>query len=250
MRLVPEDIPATFVRYAADILGDTEHGLSGANIISATAAYAAEYEVVLPHPAYPFLASNKRTALYENLLVFAPPQRYRIIKELCDHPSFELVPSEKRKQLKMRLVTRYAHLDAHDSLSEINETLVDETRHWLQHYPEVLSLFTQALEKYSHGIFGRNLLDDLRLSLEKLLRSILRNNKSLENQVPLVGAHIKAHGGSPELANMFAKLLDYYAKYHNNYIKHDDAVNEIEIEFLIELTSSFMKHLVRLSAHT
>jgi len=46
---------------------------------------------------------------------------------------------------------------------------------------------------------------------------------------------------------MFVKLLDYYAKYNNSYVKHDDAVIEEEIEFILEITSSFMKHLVRLS---
>lgn len=46
---------------------------------------------------------------------------------------------------------------------------------------------------------------------------------------------------------MFVKLVDYYAKYQNSYVKHDDAVIGEEVEFVIELTSSFMKHLVRLS---
>ena len=34
----------------------------------------------------------------------------------------------------------------------------------------------------------------------------------------------------------------------NTYVKHDDAVIEEEIEFVLEITSSFMKHLVRLHA--
>lgn len=63
----------------------------------------------------------------------------------------------------------------------------------------------------------------------------------------MVGSYIKEKGGSPELANMFVKLIDYYAKYHNSYVKHDDAVVEEEIEFILEITSSFMKHLVRLN---
>ncbi len=46
---------------------------------------------------------------------------------------------------------------------------------------------------------------------------------------------------------MFVKLVDYYTKYQNSYVKHNDAVIEEEVEFIFELTSSFMKHLVRLS---
>ena len=180
-------------------------------------------------------------------MVFSPQQQYRIIKELCDHSSFPPEPSAERKELKIRLVTRYSHLDPKDTPSEVNETLIEETRHWLEEYPEALSLYSQALEKYEHGAFQRNLLDDLRLSLEKLLRDIFQNSKSLENQISFVGAYIKSNGGSSELSNMFVKLLDYYAKYNNSYVKHDDAVIEEEIEFILEITSSFMKHLVRLS---
>jgi len=47
---------------------------------------------------------------------------------------------------------------------------------------------------------------------------------------------------------MLVKLIDYYAKYQNSYVKHDDSVIEEEIEFLLEISSSFMKHLVRLGA--
>lgn len=241
-----EKIPATFVQYAADVLGDTAKGLSGSGIVRATAAYAVEYDACLPHPTYPFGAFNKRTALYENLMAFSAKQQYRIIKELCDHRSFPPKPSAERKELKIRLVSRYSHLDPRDTPSEVNEILIEETKHWLEGCPKALALYTQALEKYDHGSFQRNLLDDLRLSLEHLLRGIFENTKSLENQLSFVGEFIKSNGGSSELSNMFVKLLDYYAKYNNSYVKHNDAVIEEEIEFILEITSSFMKHLVRL----
>jgi hypothetical protein len=46
---------------------------------------------------------------------------------------------------------------------------------------------------------------------------------------------------------MFEKLIDYYTKYQNTYVKHDDSVLNTEVEFILEITSSFMKHLVRLA---
>jgi len=246
--MLDEDIPAHFIRYAADILGDTNKGLSGPNIVKVTTDYAVEYDVNIPHTDYPFDAPNKRSALYDNLMAFDPQQQYRIIKELCDHRSFSLVPSKERKELKVRLATRYAHLASESDTSEINETLIEETRHWLDGYPEALSLYNEALTKYESGVFHRNLLDDLRLALERLLREVFENTKSLENQVKFVGGYIKDNGGSKELANMFVKLVEYYAGYHNSYVKHDDAVIEEEIEFIFEITSSFMKHLIRLDS--
>lgn len=244
--MIEQDIPPTFVQYAADILADTNKGLSGTNIVRATVTYALEYHVNLPHPTSPLNMITKRQALYENLMAFSAPQRYRIIKELCDHQSFGLIDSPERKKLKLVLIQRYSHLDPKDTASEVNDALVEETKHWLKDFPAALALYSQALEKHAHGAFNRNVLDDLRLSLEVLLKTLLQNDKSLENQLSAVGQLIKTKGGSPELSNMFVKLMDYYAKYQNSYVKHDDAVNEQEIDFILEISSSFMKHLIRI----
>ena len=46
---------------------------------------------------------------------------------------------------------------------------------------------------------------------------------------------------------MFVKLVEYFTKYQNRYVKHNDGVIEDEVEFMIEITSSFMKHAVRLA---
>lgn len=240
------ELPPTFIRYASDILADSVKGLSGPKIVSETASYAVEYDVHLPHSTYPFDAPNKRTALYDNLMKFSPQQQYRIIKELCDHRSLPPEKSPELKELKIRLITRYSHLNSGGVPSEINETLIEETKHWLAGYTDVLVLYEGALEKFENGVFHRNLLDDLRLALEMLLQSVFQNKKSLENQIPEIGKHIKSKSGSVELSNMFVKLIDYYSKYQNSYIKHDDAVIEQEIEFIFEITSSFMKHLIRL----
>jgi hypothetical protein len=131
--------------------------------------------------------------------------------------------------------------------SQLDAVLIQRTQHWLAPFPDVLDLYDQGVQKHTNGIFLRNVLDDLRLALELLLKSIFMNEKSLENQITLFGDFIKRRGGSPELVNMFVKLVDYYTKYQNPYVKRDDAVIEEEVEFIFELTSSFMKHLARLS---
>ncbi len=164
-------VPPQFIRFAADILGDTEHGLSGAKIVEATSAYAVEYDVNIPHASTRFKAPNKRTALYENLKRFTPEQQYRIIKELCAHPSLSSPDSARIKDLKVKLMSRYGHFSAGEESGEINETLIEETRHWLDSYLDVLTLYNDALRKYENRISHRNLLDDLRLSLELLASS-------------------------------------------------------------------------------
>lgn len=49
---------------------------------------------------------------------------------------------------------------------------------------------------------------------------------------------------------MIIKIIDYYTKFQNNHVKHNDAVNEKEIEFIIELTSVVMKYLIKVNGGT
>jgi len=239
-------IPTTFINHAADVLGATQDGLSGSKIAQYCTAYAIDFNVEIPYPEYPFPVEvqNKRTALRENLKVFSPEQQFKIIKDLCDLEQFN--QNKKIKDLKIKLITRYNYLATDSYSDEVSEALIDETRHWLGDYPESLKLYEDALNKFENGIYQRNLLDDLRLSLEKLLQDILQNKKSLENQLSEIGAFIKARNGSKELTNMFVKLIDYYSKYQNTYVKHDDAIIESEVEIILEMTCSFMKFLIRI----
>ena len=236
------ELSETFVNHSAEILGE---GLTTSHMLKICNAFAVEYNVDIPHTKYPYTANNKRAALAQNIMKFDEPQRYQLIKELCDHSDNAARP-EARK-VKLQLMTRYGHLSDEALGAAVNEELIEQTKHWLDLFIDASGLYHQALEKHKNNVFQRNVLDDLRLSLELLVQRILNNEKSLENQLPLVGDFVKTRGGSPEFVNMFVKLLDYYTKYQNNYVKHDDAVIEEEIEFIFELTSSFMKHLVRLS---
>jgi hypothetical protein len=243
-----DELPVVFLTHAAEVLAHTSRGLSGNEIVKLTAAYAIDWNVNIRHPTYPFekMGLNKRSALVENLIPFNSEQRYRIIKDLCDHAAVQSQNKIEADKLKIQLFTKYGHLDDKTSVTDLNLSLVEETRHWLDSFAESRVLFDAALQKHKHGVFTRNVLDDLRLSLELLLKEIFKNTKSLENQLPNFGSYIRARNGSTELANMFYKLVEYYTKYQNSYVKHEDAVIEEEVEFVFEITSSFMKHLIRL----
>lgn len=243
------DIPITFLSKASDLLADTNSGLSGPQIVRAINAYADQWGVRVPHPSYPFEAGNKRTALLESLNAFSSQQQFQILEELCEHHSFPIgSPSrDERRKLKAELFTRFGELRANKEVRELDIPLIDETRHWLHEHPKSLALLDQAKLKYDAKVFKRSLIDDLRLGLELLLKSVLGNTKSLENQIPLIGARLKERSASPQFTNIFQKLLDYYCKYQNDYVKHDDNLPEEEVEFIFELTASFMKHVVRVA---
>lgn len=128
------------------------------------------------------------------------------------------------------------------NLDLIKKNLVD-----LNKYPEAGRMYQSSMDKLNEGNFQRNLIDDLRLSIELLLKDILNNDKSLENQSSELGNYLKSRNVSVEIRNMFIKLLEYYGKYQNEYIKHDDAVKESEIDFVINVSSSFIGLLIQMN---
>ena len=234
-------IDDAFLSYASDILAETNTGLSGMKIVEYCNSYAIDFNRVTPHGSCPFDAPNKRTALKENLKAFAAPEQFRIIKELCELPN--LCDQEKIKDLKLKLFSRYGDL----ATEKISETeLVQKTKHWLSSYPDALKQYENALAKYEGGIFERNTLDDMRLAFELLVKELLGNGKSLENQIAEIGAKLKTTGASVELRNMVQQIIKYYTDFQNNHVKHNDAVDDKEIEYIIELTSVVMKFLIRI----
>lgn len=178
---------------------------------------------------------------------FTPEQQYLIIRELCEHPGLPQPIDTTINNLKIQLIARFGNQYGNASPETLNVTLIEDTKHWLEDFPKSFKLYDQALSKFNNNIFERNLLDDLRLSLELLIREVLQTGKSLENQLSDIGSFISSKGGSKEFSNMFRTLVDYFSKYQNTFVKHNDLVVEEEIEFIFEMTSSFMKHLVKMN---
>ena len=235
----------TFIAYASDVLAETNSGLSGTKIVEYCNAYAIDYNKIIPYNSYPFDAPNKRTALRENLNAFEAAEQFRIIKELCELPGLSRL--EKVNELRLKLFTRYGNL----ATEKISETeLVQKTKHWLADYPNSLKEYESALAKYEGGIFQRNTLDDMRLAFELLVKGLLGNNRSLENQIADLGAMLKNNNTSIELRNMVTQVIKYYTDFQNSHVKHNDSVNEQEIEYVIELTSIVMKFLIKISGGT
>lgn len=125
--------------------------------------------------------------------------------------------------------------------------MVLKIKEWLDDYPQAKKHYEGALSKRNNNIYTRNLLDDLRCSLEALVKEILKNSKSLENQKAELGNFLKENGISVEIRNLYTdKILDFYIKYQNNNVKHSENFNEIEVDFIFEQTAVLMILLIKL----
>ena len=109
--------------------------------------------------------------------------------------------------------------------------------------PAAQAVYKSGITKYAEKKYDRNVLDDMRLSLELLVKQILGNGKSLENQTSELGTKLGSY--HTELRNLVIKTVDYLCKYQNQYVKHNDAVNPEEIDYIIEQTSATINFLIK-----
>ena len=126
----------------------------------------------------------------------------------------------------------------------LDRKLVDDNLDWLSLYQKSYEAYKTALLKIGKKGEERDVVDYLRLSLELLLKDILHNKKSLENQKIELGNYLKSKNVSVEISNLFWTVLDHYSKYQNDKAKHGNMVSTDEVEFILYLTGVLMRFLL------
>lgn len=237
-----EKLNKSFIQYASSVLGDTKKGLTGSEIVNISNKYAVMFNKKIPHPSYPFSikeASNKAQALNNNLSAFNNEEQFDIITSILEDYRFN--DNEDVKELKVLLYRDYGYL----SENIFDTQIVAKTINLLSPYEKSVELYESALSKYKNEQFSRNALDDMRLSLELLLKELLDNNQSIEKQKNALGASLKTKNISVYSRNMITSLIQYYTAFQNDHVKHDDDVPKKEVEFIIEITSIIMFFLIK-----
>ena len=203
--LPPERLPPTFVMHAAEVLGSTNSGLSGSEIARILRGYAMEYGAEILHGMYPFAAPNKRTALFENLQPFEAAQQHRIIRDLCHHLTGT---NPESPEIRLILATQYRKYASDAGDSTASDTIIEETRHWLAGHSDALRANNDAIGKFRSNVFKRNILDDLRLFLELLLKAAFDNDRIIFVAPKLQHAvHPRwDKGGGPVVPRCVAKI--------------------------------------------
>lgn len=231
-----EKIDFQFIKYISGIFGATDSGLTNSEIGEFLAKYTVEFGKM-------YTISHGMTKKSEKLCTaiwsFNGEQQYKIIEDLCRLPRFE--GAEEVEKIENLLHTKY-HAFSNNPLTQ--NTLLIKAKHMLDNYPGAKNEFESACKKVEQGQFERNALDDMRLSLELLVKAILENEKSLENNRNIIMTKLKEKKAANEIRNLFDKVLDYYAKYQNDHVKHNAKVDKNELEFIINLTSIMMSYLI------
>ena len=121
----------------------------------------------------------------------------------------------------------------------------EEVEILLSSYPGALDLWNRALScKQSYQ--NRECLDNARLCLELLLKDILSNGKSIENQKTEFCTWLGTKNVPKEVVNMIWKSIDDYARVQNQHVKHalSEKLLHVEVNFILDETYTIIKYLV------
>lgn len=124
-----------------------------------------------------------------------------------------------------------------------NQPTVTEVLEWIDLYPDAAKAYRAALKKLSNKEDTRNAIDDMRLALESLIRDIMGTTKTLENQIQPIGSALKNKGVLPQAVTLITTMLNHYAKYQNDNVKHHDKVDVNDSELIVNMTAIIMKYI-------
>lgn len=127
---------------------------------------------------------------------------------------------------------------------ELDDALVSEPLEWLKDYPQAHKTYCIALKQYSEGIYIRDVADNLRKALEEFLQEFLGNAKNLESNKTEICKYLGTHGVDAGITGLFQPLINSYKNINDRIAKHNDAVDEKLLEFLLYQTGVLIRMVI------
>lgn len=124
---------------------------------------------------------------------------------------------------------------------ELDKALVSEQLLWLKDYPNARKTYIIALKQYSEGIYIRDVADNLRKALETFLQEFLGNSKNLETNKNEICKYLGEQNIDAGVAGLFHPLINAYKNINDRVAKHNDAVDEKMLEFLLYQTGVLIR---------
>lgn len=130
------------------------------------------------------------------------------------------------------------------SAEEFDDALISEPLEWLTDYPDARKTYVIALKQYSEGKYVRDVADNLRKALETFLQEFLGNTKNLESNKVEIGRYLANQNIDAGVVGFYKSLLSTYKSLNDKIAKHNDAVDEKMLEFLVYQTGIFIRMLI------
>lgn len=237
-------IDQAFINQATEILIRNSSYLSGDCIRQLFSRYSVEFNVRnLPHLTEKGFPS-RHIAFKDNLKCFSDEQQFLIIRELCLSECYK--DNLEAQTLITSLAQAYPDFVPQETTKELIDS-IEQLRCFLDSYSFAKKQYEAALNKKNAGIFERNMLDDLRLSFELLLRSIFNNELSFEKQKNKIGEFLSDKDVSNEIKNfIISTVFSFFKPYFNENVKHNDKFNSVEIDLVFNQVTSVMLFLIQL----
>ena len=124
---------------------------------------------------------------------------------------------------------------------ELDDALVSEPLEWLRDYHNTHKTYVIALKQYSEGIYIRDVADNLRKALESFLQEFLCNTKNLEINKNEICKYLGEKGVDAGISGLFQPLINAYKNINDRIAKHNDAVDEKLLEFLVYQTGVLIR---------
>jgi hypothetical protein len=141
--------------------------------------------------------------------------------------------------------------------SELDESVVDPTVDWLGRYPSVQEHARRSLRRLAEDETFES-LNSIRVALETLVRAVLQNGRSLENQIGTEASGdapflkwLRERGVKPQTATMGQRITSSFCDLQNSWVKHPPATgasfDRAEAEYAIYVVFSLMRLISRLA---
>ena len=130
---------------------------------------------------------------------------------------------------------------------ELDNALVSEPLEWLIDFPNTRKTYIIALKQYSEGIYIRDVADNLRKALETFLQEFLKNTKNLETNKNSICKYLGEQEVDAGITGLLKPLLDSYKNINDRTAKHNDAVEQKLLEFLLYQTGVFIRMIISVS---
>lgn len=127
---------------------------------------------------------------------------------------------------------------------ELDGALVSQPLEWLKDYPGARNTYVIALKQYSDGIYIRDVADNLRKALETFLQEFFGNTKNLETNKNEICRYLGEQGVDSGVSGLFQTLINSYKNVNDRIAKHNDAVDEKLLEFLLYQTGILIRMVI------